>query len=676
MNPPLYTALLASALFLVLRAGGFLSFAAGSVDAFQAGFFSAFAGYCADAVLAAAFFAAFFSIGKRLLRVFRLSILPNSPEGILLALALGEAAAAAALLFLGLAGFYRNALWLLVSLGSAYAVFGERAVIAAALGRAVVTFRRRLTPFQWLCAAALGAALLRAMVANSAPPTDWDSLAYHLAFPKIFLQEGSFLRLSWSTNGHYPLNSEMIYLPALALGREGACHWINFYHGLLALSAIALLSRRFFPGPRESAVGLFAAALYSVQPAFSKVMGNAATDMNVAFTALLAVTAFLNAIESEEPDSIRWGALCGVLVGITMSQKLIGTWLALTLFIVIVAEQIRKNRAGGKMLAIYCAGICCTGLFWYVKNWIWTGNPIWPYMSGLFGGSAADLDAWNRMRASVTEGVPKSAFNFILMPFLLIYKGGMFHYAAQYLMIPFFTLLTFVAFSSSSGFAGMRTKSIRWVLAMLTLYLIIWFWVFQDWRYVLPVSGLIAALTAGWALHVWNGPGPKRWRCAALVAAVGFIPIRELSVNNELFVFFNLKSKQAPGLAARDRYLLGALGPFYAVCRRAGETLPDDAKVLFYRDVRGYYLDRAYAWGDPLNPGVVSFNAMKVPEDLYRNLIGQGFTHVLYNPHIGNYKGDADYYRKADVLMDGMLKKFSERRLELDGIALYELSAG
>ncbi len=672
MNPPLYTAILASTLFLLSRSGGFLSFAANNIDAFQMGFFYAFAGYCADAVLAAAFFAAFYSVGKRFLRVFELPITPNSPEGTLIALALGEAAIAAALLFLGLAGFYGNTLWLLISLGSAYAVYGERAAIAALLRRAADILRGRVRSFQWLCAAVLGAALLRAMVAGAAPPTDWDSLAYHLAFPKIFLMEGYFLRLPWSTNGHYPLSSEMLYLPALALGREGACHWINFYHGLSALGAIALLSRRFFPGPAAGAVGLLAAALYSAQPAFSKVMGNAATDMNVAFAALLAVMAFLNLREAEEPGSIRWGALCGVLVGITMSQKLIGTWLALTLFVVIAAAQIRRNRAGWKALAIYCAGICCTGLFWYAKNWVWTGNPIWPYMSGLFGGNAADLDAWNRMRASVTEGVPKTISNFILMPLVLIFKGEMFHYATHYLMIPFFALL---AFSLRGSFQELRSRSTRWVLAITALYLIIWFWVFQDWRYVLPMSGLIAALTAGWALGLWNSAGAKISRYGALIAAVGFIPIRELSVNNELFVFFNLESKQAPGLAARDRYLLGTLGSYYAVCRSASEALPKNAKVLLYRDVRGYYLDRAYAWGDPLNPGVVSFKNLRSSNELHRSLRGLGFTHVLYNPFIGNYKGDSDYYRTADGLMAGVLRDFSIRRMEADGVGLYELKA-
>ncbi len=680
MNPPVYTALLAAAAFLLVRATGFLGYVFNNPDALHFGFFTALSGYGADFLLAALMIGGFCHIGKQILPAFRLS--GDSAEDKLIAVALGEAVVSALLLFAGLAGGYHIRIFLPLLLVLAYGTYRERGEIAGLVRNLWQILARRISLFQWVCVAILGVALLRAAVASAAPPTDWDTLAYHLAFPKIFLQEGKLVRLPWSTNAHYPLGSEMIYLPALAFGREMASHWINLFHGLGVLALIFCFARRLFPAAARPA-GLFAAALYAVQPAFRKVTGNAATDMNVTFAMLLAITLFLRMYEAEEknepvaPEDIgRRALLCGLLAGIAMSLKLTGTWIVLTLFIAIGATRPRGRTL--RHLALFCAGACVTGAAWYAKNWFWTGNPIWPYMSGIFGGTPTELDAWTRMRASITEGVPKTLLNFILTPYFLIFKGDLFHYATQYLMIPFLALLAAImsvgrkdsSFGAKKRLTGTETR----VLMVIVIYMIIWFWVFQDWRYALPAGAIISVLIAGWAMQVWNEAKGKIWRFAAAVAAVGIIPVREMGVNNELFVAFNLKSKQAPGLSARDRYLFGALGPVYAVSRVASATLPKDARIFFYRDVRGYYVDPPYVWGDPLNPGVFSFRDLQNSGDLRRRLLDYGFTHVLYNPYIGNYKGDQDYYRRADDLMEGTLRD-SVKRAELGGVALYELKA-
>jgi hypothetical protein len=115
------------------------------------------------------------------------------------------------------------------------------------------------------------------------------------------------------------------------------------------------------------------------------------------------------------------------------------------------------------------------------------------------------------------------------------------------------------------------------------------------------------------------------------------------------------------------------LGAPYVMMIEANRLLPQSAKVLLYRDVRGYYLDRDYAWGDPLNPGVLSYAAMKNSEELYHALKGLGFTDVIYNPTIGNYKGDQDYYRRADRMMDEVLARHAKRAFEFHGLTLYHL---
>jgi hypothetical protein len=66
-------------------------------------------------------------------------------------------------------------------------------------------------------------------------------LAYHLAFPKIYLQAGSFLRLPWSINAHYPLHQEMWNVLFLLWGDDWGARLASAWNGLYGLSLLAHL---------------------------------------------------------------------------------------------------------------------------------------------------------------------------------------------------------------------------------------------------------------------------------------------------------------------------------------------------------------------------------------------------------------------------------------------------
>ncbi len=670
MKLPVYGAIVGAIIFMMIRSSGFLSYLASNPSTLNGNALFGFAGYFTDFLFTAVLFGGFLHWGKQILRQFKLPIEPMKTEGNLFAVALGEAATAFLVLLLGFLGFYKSPLLPAVYCAMIYGAYRERRDLEAILRRLWSWCAGKVSIPEFFCVFIIGAAVFRAIVLNTAPPTDWDSLAYHLAFPKIYLDKGSFFRLSWSMNGHFPLNSEMIYLLALNFKRELACHWINFFHGIFVLLLIAAMSRRIFREPQLRLAGLLAAAIYAAQPVFSRVIGNAATDLNVTLISLLAIDAFLILRSSGESEiEGRWGFLCGVLTGAAMSAKLTGTWLALTIFVSLLVLSLKKPPRDWKVIGLYLIGIACAGLPWYLKNWVWTGNPVWPYLSELFGTTEIGLESWKRMKMSITEGVPKSIFNFLMIPALLVLKGDLFHYASQYLTLPFLLIPLHSSVRKSLG------RMEKLALGIIVTFLVIWFWIYQDWRYFMPASAVMSALVAGWLVKILIAPTGRGAKHFVIAAAICFWPIKEMTVNNELFVFFNLKSKLNPEMSAKDRYLFGSLGPVYAVTQFTNATLPKNSKVLFFRDVRGYYLDRDYVWGDPLNPCVFSYAQIKNPEELHRKLRESGFTHILFNPFIGNYKGDQIYYAAVENLMHQTLKKYAVIKAELGRVALYEIRA-
>ena len=83
------------------------------------------------------------------------------------------------------------------------------------------------------------------------------------------------------------------------------------------------------------------------------------------------------------------------------------------------------------------------------------------------------------------------------------------------------------------------------------------------------------------------------------------------------------------GAQSRDDYLTQNLGGLYTVSQYINENLPKDAKIIMYQEVRGYYIDRDYLWGNPEHHDMIPYDTFKTPDDLLNGLRKIGVTHIL-----------------------------------------------
>jgi 4-amino-4-deoxy-L-arabinose transferase-like glycosyltransferase len=131
-------------------------------------------------------------------------------------------------------------------------------VVPACLGFAVVVpdLFYALPGFVWrkqtradvLCGLLLLVLAVAALVPAMAPPamSDWDSLAYHLSVPKLYIEHGGFRYISFSSHSNFPSLMEMLYVPALYMHQPVAAKMVNYWVGVLLVAAVALLARRHF----------------------------------------------------------------------------------------------------------------------------------------------------------------------------------------------------------------------------------------------------------------------------------------------------------------------------------------------------------------------------------------------------------------------------------------------
>lgn len=555
--------------------------------------------------------------GERCLRPLRLTFASES-EAFVCAAAAGLGILHYLLFALGLLGLWTAPVFLALALMALYPAL--KALPRPALPR----FADRLTA---LLAVPVALAVLKGVLAANAPVSDWDSLAVHLELPRIYARDGAFTPVTWLLHGMDAMAAGLFFVPALSLGDENLAPTVMLaFQGLMA---VALWSAaRSLAGPKSA---LAAAALFLVSPAVVAASGSAGSDFVVGLWGMLSFWAAWRGRDAGR----GWLVFSGVLAGLAAAAKLSGFLLAAALLPLVVWDARRRRDGRGALLWLAAAAAALAP--WLLRAAAHTGNPVWPHFAALFGGDERALWLDERARRSVVAGLGDAL-------------GG-----AWPLLVPLGVIL------AATAAAARRDAFTRRVAAYTGLFGALWVAVQPQWRYVIPVMPWLFLLAAR---------GAAARPVLAAVLAIGLLPVFELGANNEAFAALALRP--ADGRPSREAYLARRVDVWPAL-RRANQTLPADAKVLLYREVRGYHLERPYLVGDPQNEVLIGYETIRDEAALRRRLLALGITHVLVNTRRLPFAPLPEFLR-ADALMGRMLARGAVLKDETGGVRLYELS--
>ncbi len=221
----------------------------------------------------------------------------------------------------------------------------------------------------------------------TAPPVMYDALNYHLAFPGHWLQAGHFVEFPRHGFSYYPSSYGMLYSYALAAIGPWAATAIHYWFGVMATLTAAGLGLR-LGGPKTAA---WAAACFGLTPAVLEVSTYATADLAVAAWGGAAFSA-LFVVSGGRPSS-RHLALSGFLLGCALAAKYLAIAVVFLPLVVVVSVLIVTYRAPLtlRMVAVAVAATSLPLLPWLVRNLLWTGNPLYPYLQGLLGGPQTEM---------------------------------------------------------------------------------------------------------------------------------------------------------------------------------------------------------------------------------------------------------------------------------------------
>jgi hypothetical protein len=458
---------------------------------------------------------------------------------------------------------------------------------------------------------ALAAAFLLAHVPNALYPVlEHDDDVYHLALPQHYLMSHALDAPVFSLYGTMPHLIELLYVVPFSLGDYLApkvfALSVNFWI-LAGLGAFAL--------PRLGRLGVgVGALLYVSGQNVEWHLGLAYNEPIVGFFLLGAALAFLAWWETRRMGYL---AVAGIACGAACSSKYTAWMFAAAILASAAVGVVRlepswpRRMRAFALLALPCAVLV---LPWLIKNFVTTGNPVYPNLYGIFGGDDwSEIQVFHHWRSlNVNGGPQKDLADYLMVPLRLVIEGQ------RFLSAPFSGSLMALFLVGLLHPASWR-KAGAHVQAMASLTLLAWMLTIQNGRYLVALIPLIS-LAALFVLE--RGPGLVAVAALAIGLAVAqraYQPVPEHPVTD---VF----SVPRAELMKRDSG--------WVVAEFMNRRLPPDAKVLGLWYNRFFFVKRP-SESDPAYEapsGLAWLRKLDDPDAFARALHGRGFTHVVIEP--------------------------------------------
>ncbi len=494
------------------------------------------------------------------------------------------------------------------------------------------------------------------------PPTDYDVVAYHFAIPRLYAEAGRIVYLPYVLHSNWPLGTEMLFLIGLQLGSESAAQMVTLGFALMLCAALALFGERWLP--RGS--GWLAAAIFCAMPMVARLAGTGLVEMPLACYTFLALYALWHWRQSH---AVGWLLLSAGMAGAAAATKLNGAAAALifaTLAAVLVAREGRPWRAVG-VFAGYGLISFLVVLPWYLKAWVHTGNPIWPFLYPLLGGRNWDeLGSVYLIGYLRTTNMDPTLTNWLTGLWQVTRANGRF---GSFLLGPYALALLPLGLLPL-----VRRPTLRPLLALLGLSLLafysIWFLLTHQTRFLLPAMPFAILFgAAGVAWVCGNVPRPLR------VAVLGGLLVWLLA---GAWIFDGHQRETARralpyllGQVDRETYLTSVYDDYPAYAYLNHHLAPEARVLLAPMDVRGYYLDPAYLWANAIGQRYLRLEQLADADALYAELQRHGISHVLMNSRF--VIQDVPYQEHINTLLNGLVERYGRLLYERGASRVYAL---
>ena len=503
-----------------------------------------------------------------------------------------------------------------------------------------------------------GIAGILAFILGLAPPIeDFDALFYHLTVPAWWLRDGGLTLVS-IPHYWYPQIVEGSFVWPMALGFDTATHLIHFTWLLLTVFLLWHWARQLW----DHAIAWDAVLILLSMPSLLWLAAWAYTDFALTFAGLATLYSLWKWRSTQKTS---WLFVSGLLAGMAVSVKYTGFVVPLVgLLLVAIWEQGFLQRI--KKAAYFSAITILAASPWYLRNWIWMGNPLYPFIFGgrfwdsflaqayTASGSGIGLDPVKLLTLPLTATLGTQDMNFFdgrIGPFILILSP-----------------LALWTFWEARREPNGRRSALFAIglfgfvsLAAWTVGVINSASLFQT-RLLLPAL-IPLAIPLALGLNSLYRLDTSRLRVSFIVRSMLAFVVAVNLLNFSLQTLARNPLSVAIGITSRQEYL-GKRQPSYAEALELMKNVPEDAKVYFL------FEPRSYGMNVQVQPDAINTNFShdlwlnKTPENILTAWKQQGYTHILLSQP------------GADFIFQSETSSLSNEKAMLEQVKLLLIKAG
>lgn len=211
------------------------------------------------------------------------------------------------------------------------------------------------------------------------PVTAFDALIHHLAVPKWWVERGFIHEIKWHEWSYYPMLLNLAFTALISAGFGKLCALYHLLYLIIFAGVVGAFAKDKFP-----VVKFVSFILCITLPICLKLASTPLVDLGLALYGAIAVFSLFIWLDTLSDKIFYYGAIALGLSLATKYNALLVAVLMVPLFLITASKKFTPFQCSRRGATFFFIALVVFGP-WLIKNFVWTGNPLFPLYKGLFG---------------------------------------------------------------------------------------------------------------------------------------------------------------------------------------------------------------------------------------------------------------------------------------------------